>query len=193
MSQVLTKGKLFEKNTTKCRKHQRNLIIREYRISLDVKVWTMLFLTPIPIQYNFDGYVINIGNTGINAEDSESKIIHASGIVVKKFCEKPSNWRSIQTLEEFLIKNKVIAISEIDTRCKEMFKEDENITENQAMAQLKSLEKDIVRTAILKDKKRIDGYRITWKIFGNCWTWKYWKNFIYLLIESEVSACFLNL
>jgi carbamoyl-phosphate synthase small subunit len=58
----------------------------------------------------------HIGNTGINAEDSESKIIHASGIVVKKFCEKPSNWRSIQTLEEFLIKNKVIAISEIDTR-----------------------------------------------------------------------------
>ncbi len=38
-----------------------------------------------------------------------------------------------------------------------MFAEDENVSENQAMAQLKSLEKDIVRTAILKDKKRIDG------------------------------------
>ena len=38
-----------------------------------------------------------------------------------------------------------------------MFAEDENITENQVMAQLKSLEKDIVRTAIIKDKKRIDG------------------------------------
>ena len=34
-----------------------------------------------------------------------------------------------------------------------MFADDENITENQAMAQLKSLEKDIVRTAILKDKE----------------------------------------
>ena len=32
-----------------------------------------------------------------------------------------------------------------------------HVTENQATAQLKSLEKDIVRTAILKDKKRIDG------------------------------------
>ncbi len=49
------------------------------------------------------------------------------------------------------------AISEIDTKCKEMFLDDENLTENQAMGQLKSLEKDIVRTAILKDKKRIDG------------------------------------
>jgi len=49
------------------------------------------------------------------------------------------------------------AISEIESKCKEMFAEDEEVSENQAMAQLKSLEKDIVRTAILKDKKRIDG------------------------------------
>ncbi len=54
-------------------------------------------------------------------------------------------------------KKRSTAISEIDTKCKEMFSEDEKVTENQAMAQLKSLEKDIVRTAILKDKKRIDG------------------------------------
>ena len=58
----------------------------------------------------------HIGNTGINAEDSESADIHASGIVIKNFCERPSNWRSSNTLEEFLIKNKVIAISDIDTR-----------------------------------------------------------------------------
>ena len=50
-------------------------------------------------------------------------------------------------------KKRSTAISEIDTKCKEMFAEDESITENQVMAQLKSLEKDIVRTAILKDKK----------------------------------------
>ena len=54
-------------------------------------------------------------------------------------------------------KKRSTAISEIETQCKEMFAEDENVSENQAMAQLKSLEKDIVRTAILKDKKRIDG------------------------------------
>jgi polyribonucleotide nucleotidyltransferase len=54
-------------------------------------------------------------------------------------------------------KKRSTTISEIETKCKEMFAEDENITENQVMAQLKSLEKDIVRTAIIKDKKRIDG------------------------------------
>jgi len=54
-------------------------------------------------------------------------------------------------------KKRSTAIQEAETKCKEMFADDENITENQAMAQLKSLEKDIVRTAIIKDKKRIDG------------------------------------
>jgi polyribonucleotide nucleotidyltransferase len=54
-------------------------------------------------------------------------------------------------------KKRSTAISELETKCKEMFAEDENVTDNQVMAQLKSLEKDIVRTAIIKDKKRIDG------------------------------------
>ena len=54
-------------------------------------------------------------------------------------------------------KKRSTSIQEAEIKCKEMFAEDENVTENQAMAQLKSLEKDIVRTAILKDKKRIDG------------------------------------
>jgi len=54
-------------------------------------------------------------------------------------------------------KKRSTSIQEAETKCKEMFVEDENVTENQAMAQLKSLEKDIVRTAIIKDKKRIDG------------------------------------
>ena len=58
----------------------------------------------------------HIGNTGINQEDNESKVIHASGIVVKNFCEKPSNWRSDTSLENFLVKNDVMAISEVDTR-----------------------------------------------------------------------------
>ena len=58
----------------------------------------------------------HIGNTGVNKEDNESKTIHASGMVVKNFCDKPSNWRSKATLGEFLKKNEVIGISDIDTR-----------------------------------------------------------------------------
>ncbi len=62
-----------------------------------------------------------------------------------------------KAFQEIDKKKRSSAISEIDVKCKELFADDENISENQAMAQLKSLEKDIVRTAILKDKKRIDG------------------------------------
>jgi len=62
-----------------------------------------------------------------------------------------------KAFQEIDKKKRSTAISEIDSKCKEMFAEDENVSENEAMAQLKSLEKDIVRTAILKDKKRIDG------------------------------------
>ena len=58
----------------------------------------------------------HIGNTGVNKEDNESKTIHASGMVVKNFCDKPSNWRSKSTLGEFLKKNEVIGISDVDTR-----------------------------------------------------------------------------
>ena len=58
----------------------------------------------------------HIGNTGINYEDNESNMIHASGIVVKNYCPKPSNWRSKASLEDFLIENEVIGISEVDTR-----------------------------------------------------------------------------
>ena len=84
------------------------------------------------------------------------EIDHSS--VKKKIAEKfEAGLRS--AFKEIDKKKRSTAISEIETQCKEMFAEDESLTENQVMAQLKSLEKDIVRTAILKDKKRIDGVR----------------------------------
>ena len=58
----------------------------------------------------------HIGNTGINNEDNESNQIHSSGLVVNKFCEDPSNWRSVKSLEEFLNEHDVMAISDVDTR-----------------------------------------------------------------------------
>ena len=76
--------------------------------------------------------------------------------IKNKIIEKyEKNLRS--AFKEIDKKKRSTAISEIESQCKEMFSEDENITDNQVMSQLKSLEKDIVRTAILKEKKRIDG------------------------------------
>ena len=70
--------------------------------------------------------------------------------VKKKIAEKfEAGLRS--AFKEIDKKKRSTAISEIETQCKEMVAEDESLTENQVMAQLKSLEKDIVRTAILKE------------------------------------------
>ena len=76
---------------------------------------------------------------------------------VKKKIAKALETNLRKAFKETDKKKRSTAISEAETKCKEMFAEDENVSENQAMAQLKSIEKDIVRTAILKDKKRIDG------------------------------------
>ena len=70
---------------------------------------------------SYDGQIItftypHIGNTGINFEDNESKNIAARGLVVKNFCDFPSNYRSKISLEDFLIEQKTICISDIDTR-----------------------------------------------------------------------------
>ena len=48
-------------------------------------------------------------------------------------------------------------ISTVTDKCKLLYEEDENYSELEILLQLKNLEKDIVRTKILKTKKRIDG------------------------------------
>ena len=58
----------------------------------------------------------SIGNYGANHEDNESTHPHLEAIIVKDYCENPSNFRSNSTLEEYLVKNKVSGITGIDTR-----------------------------------------------------------------------------
>ena len=58
----------------------------------------------------------HIGNYGINKEDIESNKIHAKGFIIKESCNTPSNYRSEGTLDDYLIKNKIVGIQGIDTR-----------------------------------------------------------------------------
>ncbi|MGD0784804.1 MAG: glutamine-hydrolyzing carbamoyl-phosphate synthase small subunit [Sedimentisphaerales bacterium] len=57
-----------------------------------------------------------IGNYGTNALDVESAKPFLSGFVVKENCQFPSNWRSGLSLDEYLKKNNIPAIEDIDTR-----------------------------------------------------------------------------
>ncbi len=58
----------------------------------------------------------HIGNVGINAEDEESGEIFASGLVIRDLPLQASNWRSEESLDVYLKRNKVVAIAGIDTR-----------------------------------------------------------------------------
>ncbi|MET8540067.1 glutamine-hydrolyzing carbamoyl-phosphate synthase small subunit [Kitasatospora sp. NPDC004799] len=57
-----------------------------------------------------------IGNTGWNDEDDESKQIWVAGYVVRDPARVASNWRSRRSLDEELAKQGVVGISGIDTR-----------------------------------------------------------------------------
>ena len=57
-----------------------------------------------------------IGNVGINPEDSESDRVYAAGMVIKQAPYLPSNWRNEQSLGDYLVANGVVAIANIDTR-----------------------------------------------------------------------------
>ncbi|WP_329499829.1 glutamine-hydrolyzing carbamoyl-phosphate synthase small subunit [Kitasatospora herbaricolor] len=57
-----------------------------------------------------------IGNTGWNDEDDESRRIWVAGFVVRDPARVPSNWRSLRPLDEELATQGVVGISGIDTR-----------------------------------------------------------------------------
>jgi carbamoyl-phosphate synthase small subunit len=57
-----------------------------------------------------------IGNTGINPEDIESRGLFLSGFIVREYQECYSNWRATMSLGAYLQENGVIGIQGIDTR-----------------------------------------------------------------------------
>jgi carbamoyl-phosphate synthase small subunit len=58
----------------------------------------------------------HIGNTGVNAEDVESGRVYAAGLIIRDLPLLASNWRSQQSLSDYLAANGVVAIADIDTR-----------------------------------------------------------------------------
>ena len=57
-----------------------------------------------------------IGNTGVNPDDQEADQPHARGLIVRQMSPQASNWRSKQSLPEWMEQNGVIGIHGVDTR-----------------------------------------------------------------------------
>lgn len=58
----------------------------------------------------------HIGNTGANDEDLECKEIRAAGLIIRDLPLLHSNFRSQESLQEYLVRHQTVAIADIDTR-----------------------------------------------------------------------------
>jgi carbamoyl-phosphate synthase small subunit len=58
----------------------------------------------------------HVGNTGVTPEDLEASQIYPAGLVVRDLPLLASNWRSNESLGDFLERGKIVAIAGIDTR-----------------------------------------------------------------------------
>ena len=57
-----------------------------------------------------------IGNYGVGPEDGESRGPQVAGFIIRDQPAVASNWRSTSTLREYLVRNNIVAISDVDTR-----------------------------------------------------------------------------
>jgi carbamoyl-phosphate synthase small subunit len=58
----------------------------------------------------------HIGNYGVNDEDVEASKVHAAGLIIRDLPLIASNFRTSQTLSQYLQREGTVAISDIDTR-----------------------------------------------------------------------------
>lgn len=58
----------------------------------------------------------HIGNYGINTEDVEAAKVHAAGLIIRDLPLIHSNFRSSQSLTDYLKAENIVAIAGIDTR-----------------------------------------------------------------------------
>jgi carbamoyl-phosphate synthase small subunit len=58
----------------------------------------------------------HVGNCGANSEDLEADRIYAAGLVIRDLPVLSSNWRQSWTLAEYLKRENIVAIADIDTR-----------------------------------------------------------------------------
>jgi carbamoyl-phosphate synthase small subunit len=91
----------------------------------------------------------HIGNTGCNPVDEESDRVHAAGLVIRDLPRLASNWRSRESLGDYLRRQNIVGIAEIDTRRLTRILRDkgaqnacliagENISEDHALAEARA-------------------------------------------------------
>lgn len=70
---------------------------------------------------SYEGQIViftypELGNTGVNPEDEESTRPHVKGVICRNIAKRPSNWRSTESLPDYLNKYQIPGIYGLDTR-----------------------------------------------------------------------------
>jgi len=111
-----------------------------------------------------------IGNTGINNEDSESSM-SVKGIIVRNYSSNNSNWRSLKTFNQWLVERNIIGLYGIDTRALVKI-----LRANGSMNGVLSSEKKTVETClkIINETPNMEGLNLSKVVSTNQrYLWKY--------------------
>ena len=70
---------------------------------------------------SYEGQIVilttaHVGNYGVNPDDVESSRPHTAGLIVRDYHPVPSNWRSRQTLDDYLAEAGIPGLYGLDTR-----------------------------------------------------------------------------
>jgi carbamoyl-phosphate synthase small subunit len=95
-----------------------------------------------------------IGNYGTNPDDEESRKPYIEGLIVREFSPIASNWRSENVADEYLVRNGVPVLAEIDTRALVRHLRDHGVMRGVISTTEKDPEKLIVRARAIR---KMDG------------------------------------
>ena len=57
-----------------------------------------------------------VGNTGVNPQDTESDRVHCKGLIIRQLARRHSSWRATQSLSDYLAESGIPGIAGLDTR-----------------------------------------------------------------------------
>ena len=93
-----------------------------------------------------------IGNYGITDEDNETRVPTMGGLVVREYCDMPSNFRYTKTLGEILEENGIPGLQGVDTR------RIGRMIRNEGSQRALICDADTPIEEALEMKKELDGY-----------------------------------
>lgn len=92
-----------------------------------------------------------IGNYGMIPADMESKKSVVKGYVVREWCKTPSNFRTETDIDDFLKKNNIVAVCDVDTREITKIIREEGVMNAYITSDPSKIDKDALKNYLIKD------------------------------------------